>query len=257
VEQLLNRLSNLSYEVLGILLPGLIALIMFVLWLVGLGELVPFVSGGFFPRVTLSSAAAALESIGVRTGLGIAGPLLLVTYFLGHLLHWISRSGSSDDAIVASDWKRTWRSLLFGVPKPSVSFDQNLQPLYESVLPKFSLTTKSTWSQFYPVARSFLRCRLESSLTALYQNKYTLHRSITASAALFFWLSIGGLIVGLVAASFSRVEPRWVALLAFAYGCVILVWGFSASYAYNWRLFGNTVVTETFALLKGPQDVKS
>jgi hypothetical protein len=81
MEQLLGRLSNLSYELLGIILPGLIALILIFLWLVGLGDVVPHVSGNFFPRLGLSSASKALESIGVRTGVGIVGPIFLATYF--------------------------------------------------------------------------------------------------------------------------------------------------------------------------------
>lgn len=190
MEQLISKLSSLSYEILGIILPGAITLILFILWLTGAGELLPIVSQGFFPRLTLQHASETLESLGVRTGVGILGPTLLIAYFLGHLLHWISRSGVVNSAVVENAIERTWHAMTFRVAKPSNSYNIQLQPLLDNALPRFGLPTGAGWRQFYPVAKSYLARSSTSSLVALYQNKYTLHRSITAGAALIFWLSL-------------------------------------------------------------------
>ena len=257
MEQLLAKLSNLSYELLGIILPGAITLILFVLWLIGAGDLIPLLSHSFFPRLTLTSASATLESVGVRTGFGILGPAIVIAYFLGHLLNWISRSGKQDDSTVKSHLKRTWQSLIFSVPKHTDSFNPKLQPLLDLILPKFSLPAGSGWRQFYPVAKNYLARSSNNSLVGLYQNKYTLHRSLTAGAALVFWLALLSAIVGGCTGYALSVQPRWWALSFLAIGCVILTWGFSDSYAYNWEMFGNSIITETFSLLNSPSNEKS
>ena len=61
---------------------------------------------------------------------------------------------------------------------------------------------------------------------------------------------------GLYAEFALHAEPRWIAISALMCGCVTLIWGFSASYAYNWEMFGNSIITETFSLLN-PPDVKA
>lgn len=252
MELLLNKLSNLSYEILGIILPGFITLILFILLIVGTGDLLPAFSNDFFPRLTLRSTSNTLESIGVRTGVGIAGPAILIAYFIGHLLHWISRSGKGDDELVKNNFKRTWLSITFRVPKHSTSYDKNLQPLLDALKPKFHLSPEAEWRQFFSPAKHYLIRTSNTSLVSVYQNKYTLHRSITTGAALIFWLSIISMAIGIISAHFLCVEPRWIPLCFLAVGCLVVTWGFSDSYAYNWKMFGNTIITETYSLLFGP-----
>jgi len=258
LEQLLSKLSNLSYEILGILLPGLVALILLCLWLVGVGDLMPYATQDFIHRVSISNASKTLESLGIRTGVGLIGPTLIATYFLGHLLHWISRKTVpvGDDSI-KNDWKRTWYALRFKTMKPSYSYEASLSRLYDRLQLKFSTAGALEWAEFYPVAKSYLQRNLSTSLYPMYQNKYTLHRSVTAAAALVFWLCAATMVVGAVTIVAAGTGPRFVPLGLLAYGSLILVWGFSDSFTYNWKLFGNTVITETYSLLNGPADTKS
>lgn len=254
MEQLLNKFSNLSYEFFGIILPGFITLILFILLIVGIGDLLPTFSNDFFPRLTLRSTSNNLESVGVRTGVGIAGPTILIAYFIGHLLHWIFRSGKGDDNLVRNSLKRTWLSITFRIPKHSSSYDKTLQPLLNAIKPKFHLSPEAEWRQFFSAAKHYLTRTSSTSLVPVYQNKYTLHRSIATGAALIFWLSIISIAIGLLAAHSLCVEPRWIPLFFLASGCLTVTWGFSDSYAYNWKMFGNTIITETYSLLLGPSE---
>lgn len=256
MEQLLAKLTNLSYEVLGVLLPGIIFLMLLVFWWASLGGLAPFISDGFFPQLTSSNAAEIVESISVQTGIGIAAPAVLAAYFLGHLLHWIGRSGTTADAVVKNHLKRTLNSLIFAIPKPSRSFDESLDPLYQRLQSKFASGVTISWAQFFPIARTYLFRNLSHSMVVTYQNKYTLHRSITAASAATFWLCAAALAGGGLAAYTHGEAPRWALLVSLTAFCLVLVWGYSDSYAYNWKLFGNTIVTESYSLLFGTPDEK-
>lgn len=253
MDQLISKISNLSYELFGTILPGLIFLLFFSLWLVSLGDLLPFISSDFFPRLNLREASNNLEKIGTRTGIGIATPALVSAYFLGHLLHWISRFGSRDNKNVKSTPKRIALSLLLKTPKPEESYDKYLQPMFEQVLKQFRLPeSENTWLSFYPVAKSYLANNNSTSLVFTYQNKYTLHRSITSAAACLFWLCILTTIIGIILSATQCVEPRWIPLTFLTLGSLLIVYGFSSSYAYNWKMFGNSIITETHCQLFPP-----
>jgi hypothetical protein len=253
VDQLISKISNLSYELFGTILPGLIFLLFVSLWLVSLGDLLPFVSNDFFPRLNLREASNNLEKIGTRTGIGIATPALVSAYFLGHLLHWISRFGSRNDKNVKSTLRRILLSLLLKAPKPEESYDKYLHPLFEQVLKQFRLPeSENIWLTFYPVAKSYLANNNSSSLVFTYQNKYTLHRSITSAAACLFWLCIITTIIGIFISANYCVEPRWTPLMFLTAGSLLIVYGFSSSYAYNWKMFGNSIITETHCQLFPP-----
>lgn len=255
LEQLLAKLTNLGYELFGVILPGIVALIFLVMWWVALGPLAPHLSSEFFPQLTSNNASKIVESISIKTGIGIALPGLIVTYFLGHILLWIARSGKASDAILKDPFKRTIQSIYLKIPKPESSFDPKLQPLFDEVCVKFSKDSLPlTWPQFYPLAKSYLARNLTQSLVSNYQNKYTLHRSITLAAAGLFWLVMIGSIIGALALQASGIGPRWWLIVLLGFFSVITVWGFSDSYAYHWKLFGNTIITESYSMIFGPRD---
>ncbi|MCR8956335.1 hypothetical protein M0765_000895 [Variovorax sp. S2] len=255
MEQLLAKLTNLGYEFFGIILPGIVAFVFLVMWWVALGQLAPYLSSNFFPHLTSNNASLIIESISVRTGIGIALPTLIITYFLGHILQWTARSGKASEKNLKDAFQRTIRSLFFKIPKHEDSFEPSLKPFFEAVQGKFSQNgTPLTWVQFYPIAKCYLARNFNQSLVSNYQNKYTLHRSITLASACLFWLSLFGIMAGAVTIHYIQIQPRWWLLSFLAGFSLVSVWGFSDSYAYNWRLFGNSIVTETYSLIFGPND---
>ncbi|MCR6476874.1 hypothetical protein NU688_12005 [Variovorax sp. ZS18.2.2] len=258
MEQLLAKLTNLGYEFFGIILPGIIALVFLVMWWVSMGQLAPVLSSNFFPHLTSNNASLIIESISVKTGIGIALPSLIITYFLGHILQWTARSGGASEKNVKSAFQRTIRSLIFRIPKYENSHDLNLTPLFNAVQEKFSHDkTPLTWGQFFPLAKSYLARNFSQSLVSNYQNKYTLHRSVALASACLFWMCLAGIAAGVIAIHYGYASPRWWILFFLGGFSLVSVWGFSGSYAYNWRLFGNSIVTETYSLIFGPDNDQS
>jgi len=143
--------------------------------------------------------------------------------------------------------------LLFRIPKPESNFSAKLQRLYDKVQVRFSIEgTPLEWREFYPLAKTFLLQNLTLSLVPTYQNKYTLHRSITTASTLLFWLCT--LSLACAWKSNMTVPPLTYGMLAvFALGALFLVWGFSSSYIYHWEMFGNTIITESYSYIFGPK----
>jgi hypothetical protein len=71
-----------------------------------------------------------------------------------------------------------------------------------------------------------------------------------------FWTSVvGGLLAG-IGWVCGGVEPNWLLLGTLLALAGVFVWGFSESYLYHWKMFGNSIVTESYCLLYGPQDAE-
>lgn len=153
--------------------------------------------------------------------------------------------------------KRLGLSLIFRIPKPSRSFDEELQLLFEVVKNDFAGDLEFEWRHFYPVAKSYLGENLSHSLVATYQTKYTFHRSIVTASACLFWVSLLSEIAALVTYKINGKQPEWILLIILTAGAFIFAWNFSSSYMYNWKLFGNTIITESYAFLHGPKNVRS
>ncbi len=218
-----------------------------------IGGLAPYWTSDAVPELTVSTFRSIVESLSVASGIGVAVPVVAVCYFAGHILLWISRSGGADDTSCSVGWRRVGLSLLFRIPKPKSNFNAKLQRLYDRVQKKFAPKGNPLeWREFYPLVKSFLSQRLTNSLVPTYQNKYTLHRSITAASALLFWLCILSLF-GALRSDLSVPLLCYGLLLLFALAALFLVWGFSSSYIYHWEMFGNTVITESYSLIFGPQ----
>lgn len=258
MDELLAKLTNLGYEVFGVILPGVIGGLFLAIWWVALGPVAPLLSNGFFPLLTSNNISELVESLSLKTGIGVAVPGLVLAYFLGHILLWIARSGEPNEAVSKDPWRTVGSSLVFRIPKPPKSYDEELQSLYEAVEARFRQNgSPLPWRQFYPIVKSYLSRNLAYSLVATYQNKYTLHRSIATAAAGLFWLCAFGAGGGVVTCYFRAVAPHWWLLTTLGLLALVLVWGFSGSYMYHWKMFGNTVITEAYSIIYGPRNADS
>ena len=92
------------------------------------------------------------------------------------------------------------------------------------------------------------------SLLATYQNKYTFHRAIAAAAALLCWLTSISIVGAILTRLAGRGEaPNWFVLPGLFLFSLAVVAGFSATFRYYWQLWGDTLVTDTFCGLFGPE----
>lgn len=257
MDELLAKLTNLSYDFFGILLPGIIINIFILILWAALGPLVPFWTATVMPELSIVELKTFISSLGHEGKIIAAILLIFFWYFLGHSLHWCGRSGKRFAGKI-SGRTRVGHSLLFQIPKPQYSYDTRLEPLYQATKKKFTTDgVDLEWGQFFPVVKVYLAQRVARSLVATYQTKYTLHRSITVASTILFWLSLLGFIVGLVMFRCYSLEPHWPPLIFLIICSAISVWGFSGSYLYNWELFGNSIVTEAYSHLHGPKDEQS
>lgn len=103
----------------------------------------------------------------------------------------------------------------------------------------------SEWSAFYLVAKDFLLQKETTSSLALYQNKYTYHRSLSSAFAISAWLAL------VQWGYFIFATNNGVAKLAFFTAILSLVFSrlFFVSYEYFYILWGDHLIGETFALL--------
>lgn len=261
MDELIAKLKNLGYEVFGIILPGLIGEIFFLIWWFGLGANSLSYTFGVFPELTLSRASGFIQSLTTNTGIGIAIPSLIVAYFTGHILNWIGRSATADESIIRSTPRRVWSALRFKFLKPNKNFDESLEGFFCLVEMRFRSDDKEPlkWGQFFPLAKCFLARSLPTSLVSTYQTKYTLHRSITVAASILFWMSMT--VIALVCFRYWVLGSLPVLeigmMVTIAVTSLVLVWGFSDGYAYNWKLFGNTIITESYSILYGPSSNES
>jgi hypothetical protein len=254
VNEILTKLTNLSYEFFGVILPGFVGFMFLVFWWIALGPVAPKWTWGVIPQFTVQNASSIADSLNKATGVGTAVPIVLAAYFVGHIILWIGRSGKADEASTKRPMLRVFKSLLLQIPKPVNPYDLKLQPLFEDV--RLTLAAPGLtldWRQFFPIAKSYLAKNLPSSLVAVYQNKYTLHRSLATAAAAWFWLNVAGLAGGGITRYFFGVSPRWGLHAVFAAISIVLVWGFSSSYLFHWEMFGNTLITETYAAFHEPK----
>lgn len=258
MSELIAKLKDISYELLGIVFPGFIAELFLITWWMTLGQNAPQYTFGLLPELTTQNASEFVKSLTANTGMGIAIPCVVVAYFVGHILHWTSRSASADEETIKSVYSRVWSALCFRILKPNENYDNSLEQLFQAVEKKFRTNgvESLTWQQFFPLAKCYLSANMPTSLVESYQIKYTLHRSITAAAVILFWLSTYALIIGFIFACpfTSNMAFHFGGLAIIEVVSLVLIWGFSDSYAYNWKLFGNMIVSESYSLFFGPAE---
>lgn len=227
MNEFITKLTSLSYEFFGILLPGFIAVLFTAGTWAGLGDLVPRLTMSGVPKLTMESAKEIVTALTLGTGIGVAIPLAIVSYFAGHSLMWIARRGKGMDCGRVALIRH---ALLFAVPKPLDNFEPKLKGIFDKVRETFSSDGRPLeWREFYPIGKCFLSRNNSTSLVATYQTKYTLHRSLAIASAGWFWINIIALIVGFVGSCVTGLNfhPGWLAV--FTFSSLFLVWGFAES----------------------------
>lgn len=250
LDALLAKLTNLSYEFFGILLPGAAAILALTFLWIASGELLPVVTTGALPDLSLESAIERAVWLMDQSAVIATVAIVSLAYFFGYALTWIARGGKSYDEVdLTTHLKDT---LTFRPPKRNAPYDPELQNLFESAgKTLFGRNAPPSWSEFYPVAKMYLMQKAAYSLVATYQNKYTLHRAIAATAAIVVWGCL--VIIGVSAAAYSvdhPLRPSWLGVAALLVFALVAIWVFSSSYLYYWRLWGNYMITETYTVLR-------
>ena len=138
MNELLATLTNLSYELFGVILPGIVVSIFILLYWIALGPVAPIWTFGIIPAFTMTNLQVLFDSLSLASGIGVAIPLLAIWYFLGHILLWIARSGKADAAASKGSVRRVVLSLVLQIPKPNNFFHLNLEPLYNAVRKRFT-----------------------------------------------------------------------------------------------------------------------
>ncbi len=196
----IDKLLSLSYDFIGILLPGLTATVFILFILIGLDLTVPgFILSGEedFGVDTVTRLFQDEEGSMQYAPLAIA---LLIWYLAGQFLKGLSRNVHRDDDLARKVVPRTWYFLTFRVLAPETDFHRRLAPLFVAVRNRFETEGVSlNWQQFFPIARSHLSQNLTKSLIETYQNKYTLHRSIAIVGVLSFWMTVIALLISVIA----------------------------------------------------------
>ena len=246
MDALIRKLTNLGYEFFGILLPGTLAVLMWSLLWIAAADVVPSITRGTVPKLTLSEARDAIEQAIEWSAFITVLLMTTLAYFVGHLLTWVARRGKRHERV--NFWHHLAGALLFRPPQQQPSYSLRFTPLWkwagERLLDE---TPDLSWSLFYPAAKSYLLQKRIPSLVTTYQNKYTLHRSLAVAAALTAW---GTLFVTVYSFFAQPAEPHWFAIVVLAVGSLSAVYGFSSSYLYNWKLWGNYLIMETYVSLR-------
>jgi len=257
MSELITKLIGLSYELFGVILPGLILSLFLLLTWVALGPAIPIFSLGAIPTFSMSNLNVFLDALSIASGISIIAPLLVIWYFLGHILLWISRSGPPLEPGQNTGIRRLGLTIVMRIPKPGDNFDPALAPLLSPVCAAFNLERDNAkWRILYPISKCYLSRALPTSLVSTYQNKYTFHRSVAAASAVLFWLSSLGTVGSALILYAGGPTPTWALLVTLLLASIAIAWGFSGSYQYHWQMFGNTIITETYSLLNSPDYVK-
>lgn len=258
MDQILSKIANLGYEIWGIFVPGTVLLLFLTFTWWCSGPLIEVMTVGSLSIAEVKTVSGFFALLNREVKFGFIAALAVAAYFAGNLLHWVSRTPKADKdrlpnvgegSETGGDWKlRVLNCLRLSIPK-SESYAPYLEAQLNEGKVFLQMPENARWEQFFPVAKAFLAAKLQTSLVSTYQNKYTLHRSLTAAAVVWFW---SGVIVELTALVVSYVTcgagvgPRWFPLLFSQVTALVLIYGFSASYQYNWKLFGNTIITEIY-----------
>lgn len=254
MNELTTKLSSLGYEIVGTLLPGALASVCLSLWLAAIGPLLPEWSWGVLPVVHLDGLLAQAEELSALTSSAKMAGLLMAWYLLGYVLSWGSRTylAVSPDAIKAR--RTVIAAMRFKPLRSNCNYDETYALAYQRVCqalrePGAESAMQLPWPLFFQAVRPLIQQRIGSySLITTHQLKYTFYRSMTTLSAIVFWLSLTALGAGYLLSTVSSGHPDYTALTVLTLVSACMTWGFAESFAYSWRMFGNTIVTEAFAV---------
>ncbi|MFZ2541303.1 MAG: hypothetical protein WAW75_05950 [Gallionella sp.] len=249
MDQLLAKLTNLSFDFFSILLPGIIINIFALLLWIAVGSPVPLTwANSGISESTIPALLHLVDILSLKGNINPVIPLVFLWYFLGHWLNWfgiLNLEFQNQNKI--TQFTRTIQSLIFRIPKLPSPFDREFESLYKGIQKHFSTTDiKLEGDSLSFVVKNYLAQNLSRSQVTYYQNKYVLHRSITIASTFLFWLSILG---GLVVTYCYGRQPHWLFLFLLSIGSFVSVWAFSGSYLNNLDLYHKTIVTEAYSLL--------
>lgn len=255
MNELLGKLTNLSYEFFGVLLPGAFINLFLAFWWVSLGDIPTYLSDGQLPSFSLAGLMSFIGGIFTDGKVGLIVPLLFIWYLLGHIALWFSRTGTAPIGSAQHSLRRIYLSLLLAPPRSKGNYDAHLQDIFELASKKLSLNGELLqWKQFFPIAKNVIARKSTYSLISTYQNKYTFHRSITIASAILFWLTLCGGLLAFVLSSGVGPSPIWWLQGVLLGAALMMVWGFSDSYDFHWKMFGNSIVTEAYSNLYFPDE---
>ncbi|WP_313495494.1 hypothetical protein [Stenotrophomonas sp.] len=255
MESLFSKIGNLGYELLGIFLPGFIFIHFMVFWWWSIGPMAGIWSQEFIPQAQVVQISGFIEVLNEGVQVGVLLFLALASYFIGHALHWISRGGPKRGEL--NFWSRVGYSVIFRVPKPDRDYHAGLDGVFEEAKIHLGFGSDSVWREYYPIAKSYLAKNLQTSLSPVYQNKYTLHRSLALASSLWFWISVASILISVpMVVYFGCPAPKWIPLSLSVPAAIVLINGFSGSYYYNWLLWGDSLISEVVMLKRSPPDAE-
>lgn len=255
MESLFSKIGNLGYELLGIFLPGLIFIHFLVFWWWSIGPMASVWSQEFIPQAQVVQISGFIEVLNEGVQVGVLLFLALASYFIGHALHWISRGGPKCGEM--KFWSRVGYSAIFKVPKPNRDYHPGLDEVFKEAKLHLGFDNNASWREYYPIAKSYLAKNLQTSLSPVYQNKYTLHRSLALASSLWLWISVVSIFICLfMVFCAGYASPKWIPLLLSVPAAVMLMNGFAGSYYYNWLLWGDSLISEVVMLKRSPPDAK-
>jgi hypothetical protein len=244
MDTLLSKLTDLAYEFFGVILPGLIFALFLTFFWISVGPMLPTLTCGHIQELTLRQIDWFESDLTATRRSELLVLLVVLCYFLGQFLNWISRGRSTTED---QAW---WRRILrFRFARPRESYAVELGPLFYAAARTIAPSSETMkWPVFYPVAKSLIAQKLTYSLVPTYQHKYTLHRCLSAAGVAGFWACAISLAIGLVASAIGQ-GPNWWLLLPLTAVSLCVAYAFEKSYSYFWKLWGSTVVAESYGLL--------
>jgi hypothetical protein len=257
MDELVRKLSTLSYELIGTFFPGIS--LVFIVGIYCVGASYPGASPEDIRRAVLL-VDDAREATFAATFL-----LLLVSYLAGIWIQHIASNGVWPDALVkfvgwvaqkvrvANRIPNVVRVLLLSrMPNPAKSYGESLNSVFENAAAALAARLgyqlaeeKDRWLQFYPIARTLVRRSSLPSLVQSYQNKYTLARALSYVVAMAFWFSSVATFRGLShGEGGATMFPFLLALLS-----LLAVLGLISQFRYQWTIWGSILIAETVLVL--------
>jgi len=200
VKDVAAKILNSSYEVVAVLVPGLLSLAALAFPLLLL--------------VQLSGLSVLPSSFPSDPNAALCISIMTLAYLYGRLLQASVRA--YPECVKEFLSKRSMRVRLFLLDLPSgPSIGGDWEPQWKSLCGWLSLPRDATWKQFYLTARARLQQSEKTSLLPTFQGKYTLNRSLARGLGIAIWVEafagVGETIIAeataLCSASFENERP--------------------------------------------------
>lgn len=245
MDRLVEKLLDLSYECFGILLPGLIFFVALLTTLFFCANIPGF--GDFAELEGVYSTAA--KYFWVSTFF-----LGMISYFLGQFLKWISKIAldpiTTKSGKLGEKWKdevpTLLKPLIYFFPKNPVLSYTDGESLKNAIgylnIPD-SGNEALNWIKFYGIGSRYIASTGEHSMCSTYQNKYTMHRSLTIGFSIISYLSLILILVNLAGIFFSF--SSWLSVvfsIIFLLTSIMVTSLYFKSFCYFWTCLGNEVI---------------